>query len=260
MFFGFIYNASTPDLYENNAHHKIGWIVSSVVVAQVIIGLIYVYSKPRDSSSAQYERASFLPVSSQNMRDHEESYPSGAVHQYRWSGDSGHGASRPTTPTTPDHEQERFVKPEDDLEEVDDRSEEQTPLARGFLRSKTLDRFFAKRIPGMVSSSVLRTLRIVYNVIDWIILPFGFIALTTGGVTYGGVFVCSHIPQLGWFELTGDALFVERKRHLQRLGSFYQGRHLLLVRPGCAGPLHGLLCQVWMGLEPEAGQVTRSNG
>lgn len=206
MFFGFVYNASTPDRYENNAHHKIGWIASSVVVAQVIMGLIYVYSKPRDSSSAQYERASFLPVSSQNMREHDESYPSGAVHQYRWSGDSGHGTSRPTTPTTPDHEQDRFVKPEEDLEDVDDHSEEQTPLARGFLQSKTLDRFFAKRIPGLVSSSVLRILRIVYNVIDWIILPFGFIALATGGVTYGGVFVCFYRQQSGCYELTEGVL------------------------------------------------------
>ena len=37
---GTIYNASTPDLYPNNAHHKLGWIVTWTVCAQVVVGLL----------------------------------------------------------------------------------------------------------------------------------------------------------------------------------------------------------------------------
>lgn len=188
LFFGIVYNASTPDLYENNAHHKIGWIVTWVVVAQVVIGLIYAYSgHGRVKNGAAYERAAFLPVSAQNMMDHQRSYPSGAVHEYRWSRDSGQGTERNSSslqsrPTTPDGENGHFTKPEEDVEEL-------TPLAQGWLRNSVLDRFFASRIPGLVSDRVLRILRVIYIILDRIILPFGFIALSTGGVTYGGVFV-----------------------------------------------------------------------
>lgn len=179
LFFGLIYNASTPDLYPNNAHHKIGWIASSVVVAQFVIGIIYAYSGRRTQNTAsQYERATFFPVSTEHMMEHQQLYT--PVAEYRWSGDSGQGTS---CPTSPDEEQHNFTKPEED-EEV----EVPTPLARGWLRSAFLDRFFTSRVPGLLSNKVLRALRLVYNIIDRIILPFGFVALATGGVTYGGIF------------------------------------------------------------------------
>ncbi|KAL1988384.1 hypothetical protein VTN96DRAFT_10067 [Rasamsonia emersonii] len=182
LFFGIVYNASTPDLYENNAHHKIGWIVTWVVVAQVVIGLIYAYSgHGRVKNGAAYERAAFLPVSAENTMDHQQSY-----HEYRWSRDSGQGTERNSSslqsrPSTPDGENGHLAKPEEDVEES-------TPLAQGWLRNSVLDRFFASRIPGLVSDRVLRILRVIYIILDRIILPFGFIALSTGGVTYGGVF------------------------------------------------------------------------
>ncbi|PNH27736.1 hypothetical protein VD0002_g10084 [Verticillium dahliae] len=36
---GAIYNAATPDLYPNNAHHKAGWVFTWIALAQVCIGL-----------------------------------------------------------------------------------------------------------------------------------------------------------------------------------------------------------------------------
>jgi hypothetical protein len=180
LLFGTIYNTSTPDLYENNAHHKIGWIASWVACAQVIIGLIYAYSgRGRSKSGPDYERATFMPVSTRNMMDHQQLYS--PVGEYRWSGDSGQGTSCPAIP-----DEEHFSKPEDDEEDV----EVPTPLARGWLRSAALDRFFTSSVPNLVSNRALRVLRVVYNVIDRIILPFGFIAVASGGVTYGGIFVC----------------------------------------------------------------------
>jgi Domain of unknown function (DUF2427) len=182
LLFGIIYNTSTPDLYENNAHHRIGWIATWVVCAQVVIGLIYAYSgRGRSKSGADYARANFMPVSTQNMMGHQQLYS--PVGEYRWSGDSGQGTSGPATP-----DEEHFSKPEDDEEEED--VEVSTPLARGWLRSAALDKFFTSRVPSLVSNRALRVLRVVYNVIDRIILIFGFIAVATGGVTYGGIFVC----------------------------------------------------------------------
>lgn len=64
-----------------------------------------------------------------------------------------------------------------------------TPLVRGLLRNRALDKFFTSWIPSLVSIRAPRILRTVYNVIGRIILLFGFITLATSIVTYSGIFV-----------------------------------------------------------------------
>lgn len=177
--YGFFYNTSTPDLYENNAHHKIGWIATWVMFVQVVISLIYAYSgRGRSTSRPDYAR---VDVSTQNMTNHQQAYS--PISEYRWSGDSGQGTICPTTP-----DEEHFPKPDDEEEEEED-IEMATPLARGLLRNRALDKFFTSRVLSPVSNRALRVLRIVYNVIDRIILPFGFLTVATGIVTYTGIFV-----------------------------------------------------------------------
>lgn len=189
---GIIYNSQTPDLYENNAHHKIGWIATWVISAQVIMSLIFAYAGRGKQESSAYERVAFLPVSTDEMA-HSPTYPAGMRHEYRWSRDSGQGTecnsdslhSRPGSPScaSPSDECDSLDKPEDDV------LESPAPERRGWLQSTFVDRFLASRVPRMVSSRVLRVLNGIYLVIDRIILPFGFIAIATGGVTYGGIMV-----------------------------------------------------------------------
>lgn len=186
LLFGIIYNSQTPDLYPNNAHHKIGWIATWVIGAQVVLSLIFAYagrgaSKP---ASASFERAAFLPVATD---EHEQTYPNGPMHEYRWSRDSGQGtepSSSIHSPASPSCESpddyDGFEKPEEQLP-----PKPRGP--RGWLHSTFVDRFLAARVPGMVSNRVLRIFNTVYNVIDRIILPFGFLAITTGAVTFGGI-------------------------------------------------------------------------
>src|SRR5271170_5493508 len=38
--FAIMYNSATPDFYENNAHHKIGWVIVWMLLAQVASGMI----------------------------------------------------------------------------------------------------------------------------------------------------------------------------------------------------------------------------
>ncbi|KAF7115809.1 hypothetical protein CNMCM5793_003449 [Aspergillus hiratsukae] len=183
---GIIYNSQTPDLYENNAHHKIGWIATWVISAQVVMSLIFAYAGRGERAKA-YEQAAFLPVPTDEMAANSHPYPSGTHHAYRWSRDSGQGTernsslhSRPSSPScsSPSEEYDTFEKPEQVLEK---------PAHRGWLHSTVLGRFFASRVPRLVSCRVLRILNVVYLVIDRIILPFGFVAIATGGVTYGGI-------------------------------------------------------------------------
>lgn len=189
---GIIYNSQTPDLYENNAHHKIGWIATWVVSAQVIMSLIFAYAGRGESDSTAYERTAFLPVSTDEMAESPTTYPNGIHHGYRWSRDSGQGTernssslhSRPSSPSgaSPSDEYDTFDKPELDVHE-------KPGPARGWLRSTVVDRFLASRVPGLVSSRALRILNGIYLVIDRLILQFGFVAIATGAVTYGGIMV-----------------------------------------------------------------------
>jgi hypothetical protein len=188
LLLGLIYNGQTPDLYNNNAHHKIGWIATWVVGVQAILGLIFAYAGRGESHADCYERGDFLPVATDEMNQQDHMYPHGALHAYRWSRDSGQGTERNSSsihsPGSPSCESpaeyDGFEKPEDDLLA-------KPTVSRSWFQSTVVDRFLSKRVPGLVSSRVLRSFNLVYNIIDRIILPFGFVAIATGAVTYGGI-------------------------------------------------------------------------
>lgn len=251
MLTGIIYNGQTPDLYENNAHHKIGWIASCVAGAQVVMSLIFTYAGRGDADVAPSERAAFLPVSTDETASHQRMYPSGALHEYRWSGDSGQGTepneSGPSSPTCVPPEYDDFEKPENYVPTK--------PVGpRSWLRNTVADRFLASRVPGMVSSRVLGILNVVYVIIDRIILPFGFIAIATGGVTYGGIMVSGLFLFVSSSVLLGsvpraNANLTERKSSIQRSRTFHQGRHFLLVRSADPGTIPRLLVGLRLGLE-----------
>lgn len=193
LLFGFIYNHQTPDLYENNAHHKIGWIITAVVTAQAALALIFAYAGrgKADAAVVTFENAPFLPVRTEDTADAQHLYHH---HQEcRWSGDSGQGTERnssslrscpvsPTSEVADDEYDDGFEKPERNLPH-------ESAVSRPWIRGTFMDRFLASRVPGMLSSRALRILNFVYNVLDRIILPFGFVAIATGGVTYGGIMV-----------------------------------------------------------------------
>lgn len=188
MLLGIVYNNQTPDLYENNAHHRIGWVASSVACAQVVMSLIFTYAGRGDADVAASERAAFLPVSTDETPVHPHPYPTAALHEYSWSRDSGQGTERdssgPSSPTclSPSADYHDFEKPDDDHYSNSSNS-------WGWLRNSFPDRFLSSRIPGMISGRVLGILYVIYRVVDWLILPFGFVAISSGGVTYGGLMV-----------------------------------------------------------------------
>lgn len=199
LLLGIIYNSQTPDLYENNAHHKIGWIVTWVACAQGVMSLIFVYAGRGKPESTSYERAAFLPVSTDEMDDRHADL-NYSPQSYRWSRDSGQGTernsaslnSRLQSPTcqSPVEDYDGFEKPED--------QELRPGRAPAWWQNTVIERFFVSRVPDMLSTRVLRALNIVYSVIDRIILPLSFIAIATGGVTYGGIMVSAW---LGYHEI-----------------------------------------------------------
>lgn len=192
VLFGTIYNINTPDLYENNAHHKIGWIATWVMIAQAVMGLLFLYSgRSKSNTGALHERAGFLPISAEVMAQHELMHHAGGYRDYRWSGDSGQGTerssyhnSRDVSPTDPI----RYSKSEAE-DNDNDEDEGNVSYSRGWLRNNFVDQYLSRLVPGLLSQRLRKGLEVVYEVIDRTILIIGFVVLTTGIVTYAGIFV-----------------------------------------------------------------------
>jgi len=184
-----IYNARTPDLYPNNAHYKIGWIVTWVISAQVIMGVTSAYAR-RKGEGHRSERAAFIPVSTEAMAEHQRAHDLRLADTYRFSNDSGQG----TEPNTESLRSQSISSSRSDDHQLPDMSQEHEDADKevekqGLMDRNRVDRFLSKRVPGLLSSRVLRVFQFLYNAFDRLILILGFVALTTGIVAYSGIFV-----------------------------------------------------------------------
>lgn len=190
---GTVYNINTPDLYENNAHHKIGWIATWVFTAQVVMSLLFLYSgRNRGVTAVASERAAFLPASLHNM-------DARSFHNHRWSGDSGQG-TEPSSPIgssrtlSPNREYE-YSKPEPEQDPADLEEVPLGPSSRrpSWFKNTKIDRYLSTRVPEIASRRIVSVAEVIYEVIDRTILLLGFVTLLTGIVTYTGIFRASNV-------------------------------------------------------------------
>ncbi|UKZ49540.1 hypothetical protein TrVGV298_003787 [Trichoderma virens] len=190
LILGTVYNAQTPDLYPNNAHHKIGWIVTWVISAQVVVSLLRHIGGAFNSTADQLvdERRSFIPL----PRSANTNY----FGDYRLSNDSGQG-SEPTTESLRsnsfstlaenDHREANFDK---ELEEDDDPDGPTMPMPMPAPMQQSKTTLMAVKV---LSSRVWKYIDFGYKTVDRIIMPFGFIAYITGIATLGRLFEGSAI-------------------------------------------------------------------
>ncbi|KAK6852051.1 hypothetical protein PG995_012176 [Apiospora arundinis] len=192
---GISYNASTPDLYPNNAHHKIGWVATWMVCAQVLIslvgrvaGVMGAQASPLEHNK-EAERQAFIPVSAQNMEEHLRG--NGTLyhhHKYSYSNDSGQGTELGTESPrsnslssgqeSPAEASRRMDYDEEDLEFKDVEMKPPSPKANSLV----------VKIAAKISSRAWKFLLLGYNIIDRTVLILGYIALTTGIVTWARFF------------------------------------------------------------------------
>ena len=196
LFLGAIYTGKTPDLYENNAHNKIGWIVTWIVLVQTVNGVIKLYESGTSTRKGETEEeATFLPISHETMAQHQWSQGIRAPEQYRYSRDSGQG----TEPESP--EDETRPPPLEENEDVDHfnyhrpqhvDTEEDFDEKRVMLRFPALLRLVSQ-FSALMPKRAIIFMDVVYDLVNGLILILGFTAITTGIVVYGGVFVSSDI-------------------------------------------------------------------
>lgn len=195
------YNANTPDLYPNNAHHKLGWLVTWVLSAHLVVGLLGrlagAFAKSKKSEDEGFEadvaeRRSFVPVSRAAMDEHHRLH-NGEYSPLRHSNDSGQG-TEPKTESLRSHSfsssPETLPSPaaetsEKEFAEDDDDLGADVPLVpRGGAIRK-----LATKVGAKISSRAWKALIFGYNFVDRTSLILGFITLATGVVTLGRFFV-----------------------------------------------------------------------
>ncbi|GAO13902.1 uncharacterized protein UV8b_03862 [Ustilaginoidea virens] len=200
-----VYNTGTPDLYPNNSHHKIGWIATFVVLLQVIIRLT-----GRLTGAATGQGESNSNTNSMEMRNrvldcvpapvpsHRPLTPPGSYAQRdpRFSNDSGQGTELGTELGTESLQSDCISELHDEQAPLNDRTKDIDE--ESVYNGKTADgATFVSWRPGLlqslklanaVSHWMIACLGIFYRVVDRVILPFGFVALTTGIVTFARLF------------------------------------------------------------------------
>lgn len=199
VLFSTIYNAKTPDLYPSNAHHKLGWIVTWVLSAQVVVSLLGRVAGAFSSQkkSEEDERRAFIPVSHAAMDEHRRFHGSDQYSPvYRHSNDSGQGTEPNTeslrgssssfsgleSPLAEEHRHKEFADDDDEDLEMD-MDMPAAPARGGALLN------IAAKVGGKISSRAWKVLIFGYNFVDRTSLILGFIALATGVVTLGRFFV-----------------------------------------------------------------------
>lgn len=190
IFTSLVYNHSVPDIYyKHNAHHPVGWVVTSFTIVWTLASLFRAYG--------EYGSKSVISAHGPSMISQAETQYS-EIQQYtdqtppRWSEDSGMSSSRqnssdalyqkPEEPQSPTRDEERS----EDFEGIE-------PEKRGFLGHANVDRFISRRIRRLATPRGCRTVRFGHIFLEKVLLLLGFVALTTGFVVYGGIARGSHV-------------------------------------------------------------------
>ena len=186
LFTGVIYNRSTPDLYVSNSHHPVGWIVTSFTMLWTFLSLAVAFAAakrreefdlvaPRSSSQSQTE--------DDPVQNYMYSPPT-----YRYSRDSGNfsGGSRSNSSESIFDKGETV--PLQDDQEHDDFEHHHASEPRSVLRRNTVRCALAGAARFALGTRISATLRVMQVVLEKFLLLFGFLAITSGFIVYGGLF------------------------------------------------------------------------
>ena len=186
-----LYNNNTPDLYPNNSHHTLGCVLTIIICAQACMAWVRAYTDTTKVIHHVDERMAFIPISTQAMEEHRRVQALAAGQSYRFSNDSGQGTERNTESlrsqsrsSVCEDSNDHFFNPD-----LEDDSYQETAEKQGLTETRSLDRFLFKNLPALLPFRTLVILEFVHGSFNRVILILGFMGLTTGIVTYAGIFV-----------------------------------------------------------------------
>jgi hypothetical protein len=188
VFTGFVYNHATPDLYKRNAHHPIGWVITSLTIVWTIMSLFVAYGEYRSKHNAGGRS-----VTAQAMAHHNRWQRYSDNTMARFSRDSGHGternsaslfSSRHNSQDSIHHKPEVPDSPGDDHFENDDAESEK----HGLLGNNRVDRFISRNVLRIATPNSSKVVRFSQIVLEKFLLLLGFVGIATGFVTWSGLF------------------------------------------------------------------------
>ncbi|KAL1303106.1 hypothetical protein AAFC00_006546 [Neodothiora populina] len=196
VFTSIIYNANTPDLYPNNAHHKIGWVASWVALAWFVMALPMIYRSRKASASSPRPAMTAQNMAQYNRLQNETEFV--PRHMYRWSRDSGHGSegsgtlcpgSRADSSDSLPHHKLEPQSPIDEEHGHDFEEQDEPAENSGFLQNTRVNRFVSLKLSGInPSGKAFSVFQFLYVFLERTILLLGFVQIATGIVTWGDLF------------------------------------------------------------------------
>ena len=178
---GFVYNHSTPDLYTNNSHHPLGWVLTSFTIAWTLMSMYTAYG--------DYRKKRALPAQSgidtQSLAHYDQFQSQYCDSPTRWSGDSGMGSSRQNSSDSIYQKPEQPAAPLQDEELGEDDGEHFEE--HSFLGNNKVDRMVSRSIQRFSSTRIHGAVRFVQLVLEKVLLLLGFATIASGFLVYGGL-------------------------------------------------------------------------
>lgn len=190
-----LYNSRTPDLYPHNAHHTIGWLLTWATVAQICLALTTASARLRRGRKNSEEHLPFMQTLQQSVGGHQWANNAENGPGYRFSDDSGHGTEQNDESlggsSSSSLDDDRDVMNGVNRKYYEGEADELAPSSKksGHALVKRLRSVLSGKVPLYISSRMTGLLRIIEAIITRTILIQGFVAITTGAVTYAGIFV-----------------------------------------------------------------------
>lgn len=218
VFLSIVYDAQTPDLYPNNAHHKMGWAFTWIAAAWTVMSVLVTFLCGRQEG---YQR-----ISSEAMAEYQqltaETPQTPRFQQYQWSRDSGQGTERNTASLASNSRsnswnstegglpQQKHYRDESnvdsDFNDGHDGEDEKLSFLRG---SHVADRFMDNKIAKLsIGSRAMSIIGFLSTLIERLMIVFGFAGIVTGAVAYGGIGRGHHVFNVLAHLIKGGIFFV----------------------------------------------------
>jgi hypothetical protein len=173
--FGMAYKSKTPDLYPGSSHNTLGWVLTALILAHFLVGILKSFAKHTepDRGDQNHELQPFIVPSDVDAR--EPSY------EQRNQSSSPRQTSQSPARSEDSHDETECETLFDDAD-----LHYNSSLEHRFREPISWSRRWANvsRAPFL-----FQVLDVGFDIFFRLLLPLGFVAICTGVVTMAGIFV-----------------------------------------------------------------------
>ena len=195
VFTSIVYNHATPDLYKNDSHHPLGWVVTSFTILWTLVSLYTACGthKSRRAAHMQIRGVIARSLAPFNTIQQHQQRCSDECFRIRLSRDSAMGSSRQDSSCSIDRKPEDPLSPKGDEKLVENEDDTEESEMRGFLGGNKVDGLMLRHVRRLMTPRASSSVRCSQISLEKMLLPLGFLAFATGFVVYGGISRNRHV-------------------------------------------------------------------